>query len=53
MNNTQSVTPEEKKDISNFLLSLSEKKYAQANKYLHKIVEAKLNRKISNTINKI
>jgi hypothetical protein len=48
----QQITSAEKKDISNFLLSLNEKKYAQANKYLHKIVESKLNKKIDNIINK-
>ena len=51
--NKQQISSTEKKDISNFLLSLNEKKYAQANKYLQKIVETKLNKKINNIINKI
>lgn len=52
MNTKQQTNTSEKREIKNFLLSLNEKKYAEANKYLHKVVDMKLNKKINNVINK-
>lgn len=44
---------QEKINISKFLLNLNGKNYSQANKYLRKIVEAKLNKRITKTINNL
>jgi hypothetical protein len=37
--------------ISKFLLSLNEKNYSKTNKYLKKIIESKLNKRVKKTIN--
>jgi hypothetical protein len=41
----------ERKLISHFLLSLNSKNYSNANKYLNKIVEKKLNKRVEKIIN--
>lgn len=46
-------TSSEKVGISKFVLSLNEKNYAQANKYLRKILESKLNKRINKIINNL
>lgn len=43
----------EKSNISKFILKLNEKNYSQANKYLRKIIESKLNKRIDKTINNL
>jgi hypothetical protein len=43
----------DKLDISKFLLNLNEKNFSQANKYLRKIIESKLNKRINKTINNL
>lgn len=43
----------EKLNISKFILNLNEKNYSQANKYLRKILESKLNKRINKTINNL
>lgn len=48
---TATLTKKESLLISKFLLSLNEKNYSSANKYLKKIVEAKLNKRLAKTIN--
>ncbi len=47
------IKSSEKIKISKFLLSLNEKNYSQANKYLSKIIESKLNKRINKTINNL
>lgn len=42
----------EKENIVNFLRSLNEKNYAQANKYLVQIMQAKITTKIANQCKK-
>ena len=53
MANTKTLAPSRKESllISKFLLSLNEKNYSYANKYLKIIVKAKLNKRIAKTIN--
>jgi len=53
MANITKAIPSKKESllISRFLLSLNEKNYSTAKKYLRKIVEAKLNKRITKTIN--
>lgn len=51
MNTYNSVSSTEKKLIKKFILTLTEKKYAVADKYLKKIVETKLNKKLNSIIN--
>jgi hypothetical protein len=43
----------EKTNISKFILCLSEKNYSQANKFLRKILESKLNKRINKIINNL
>jgi hypothetical protein len=43
-NNNQDST---KQDLSNFILQMNAKNYAEANKYLQKVVESKLKQKIA------
>jgi hypothetical protein len=42
----------EKKLISQFLLNLNGKNYSNTHKYLKKILEQKLNKRVQRTINK-
>jgi hypothetical protein len=51
MRKLSKVNPVEKKLISRFIKNLNEKNYSTANKYLKKIVEVKLNKKLSKIIN--
>lgn len=46
-------TSSEKANISKFVLSLNEKNYAQAKKFLRKIIESKLNKRINKIINNL
>ena len=43
----------EKLLISKFLLSLNEKNYSNANKFLTRIIESKLNKKLNKIINNL
>lgn len=47
------IKASEKTNISKFVLNLNEKNYSQANKYLRKILESKLNKRIDKTINNL
>ena len=45
-NNTSKKTVSENVEIVNFIRSISQKNYSQANKYLQSVVESKLKAKI-------
>lgn len=53
MSGNKEITPTEKKLITKFLLNLNEKNYSGAHKYLSKILESKLNKRVERIINKI
>lgn len=53
MSNNIKIALNEKKLISKFLLNLNGKNYSGAHKYLSKILEAKLNKRVERVINKI
>lgn len=53
MGDNKKITLEEKKLISKFLLNLNGKNYSGAHKYLSKILETKLNKRVERIINKI
>lgn len=53
MSNKKTSTLTEKNLISKFLLNLNAKNYSGAHKYLSRILEAKLNKKVERVINKI
>lgn len=46
------LTPEVKQQISKFISAVSDKKYAEANKYLQGAVEDKIQKRISNATEK-
>lgn len=53
MTKKRKTTLQEKNLISKFLLNLNGKNYSGAHKYLSKILETKLNRRVERVINKI
>ena len=52
MSQEKKKTSSTKTDINKFISAVSNKKYAEANKYLHSVVEDKLIKRVDNASNK-